>query len=482
MNTHDLICPECGGRFRPDTSGGLDTVMCPTCRRVRKITVYSLVSNCPYCGGELSIPVNRAPEERFCCPHCGKEFMPQTEILADPDSADAPAPRILEDGAIFEKYRIIRLLGRGGMAEVYLAEHLLLHRRCALKLMIERKNVVYQKRFLREARCVRDLSHPNIVRVFDAGCDDATGRLFIAMEYVEGTPLSEIADRKLPEADLLNVAGDMAKALEALEAIHVVHRDIKPSNIIRDKDGVFKLMDLGIAKTAHDENDDQYTLTVERTIFGTPSYASPEQCRDSHRVDTRSDIYSLGATLYHLASGRCPYHGATAMETILKVLETDPEPLTKLRRDLSRPMQELIAKMLWKDPARRPQNAEELEKLVAEVRAGRWNGRSARSGRFMKYMLAADLLLLALLLLTFVIWKTAKRGKDAPAAKTAAAVEDTRSAPGRVLAPARVRPAGDAELAERYLPQTVSRIGGEYDTLLFLGEDIRAIRRRERYN
>ena len=449
MNTHDLICPECGGRFRPDTSGGLDTVMCPTCRRVRKITVYSLVSNCPYCGGELSIPVNRAPEERFCCPHCGKEFMPQTEILADPDSADAPAPRILEDGAIFEKYRIIRLLGRGGMAEVYLAEHLLLHRRCALKLMIERKNVVYQKRFLREARCVRDLSHPNIVRVFDAGCDDATGRLFIAMEYVEGTPLSEIADRKLPEADLLNVAGDMAKALEALEAIHVVHRDIKPSNIIRDKDGVFKLMDLGIAKTAHDESDDQYTLTVERTIFGTPSYASPEQCRDSHRVDTRSDIYSLGATLYHLASGRCPYHGATAMETILKVLETDPEPLTKLRRDLSRPMQELIAKMLWKDPARRPQNAEELEKLVAEVRAGRWNGRSVRSGRVMKYMLAADLLLLALLLLTFVIWKAAKRGKDAPAVKTAAAVEDTRSAPGRVLAPARVRPAGDAELAEK---------------------------------
>ena len=409
MNTHDLICPECGGRFHLDAVDAvdLDAVMCPSCRRMRKITVYSLVSDCPYCGGELSIPVNRSPEDRFCCPHCGKEFLPQAGFPGAPDEADVPAQRILEDGAIFEKYRIIRLLGRGGMAEVYLAEHLLLRRRCALKLMIEKKNVVYQKRFLREARCVRDLSHPNIVRVFDAGCDAATGRLFIAMEYVDGTPLSDIAGTKLPEQDLLNVARDMAHALEALEAIHVVHRDIKPSNIIRDKNGVFKLMDLGIAKTAHDESEEQYTLTVERTIFGTPSYASPEQCRDSHRVDTRSDIYSLGATLYHLASGRCPYHGATAMETILKVLETEPEPLTKLRRDLSRPMQLLISKMLWKDPARRPQNAEELEKLIADVREGKWRGKSGRSG-FMKYMLAVDFLLLALLLLALSIWKIAK--------------------------------------------------------------------------
>ena len=376
MNTPDLVCPDCRSRFKlelADTADLIDDIKCPHCRRARGFSEYLIIVGCPACGGETAIPVSRSPEARFRCSKCGAEFAPETSEPKTEPAADA-APRMLRDGEIFEKYRIVRLLGRGGMAEVYLAEHLLLQRRCALKLMLEKKNAIFQKRFLREARCVRDLDHPNIVKIYDAGCDSATGRLFIAMEYVDGTPLSELPAGSFSEADLLKVAGDMAGALAALEAAHIVHRDIKPSNIIRDVSGNFKLMDLGIAKTESGSAGEPLTLTLERTVFGTPDYASPEQCRDAHRADSRSDIYSLGASLYHLASGHPPYHGATPVETILRVIQSPLEPLAKMRPDLSAPMCELVGAMLQKQPELRPQNAAALSALVADVKRGRWRG------------------------------------------------------------------------------------------------------------
>lgn len=293
-----------------------------------------------------------------------------------PPGAESP-PRF-PAGTIFDKYRLVRRLGLGGMAEVYLAEHLLLNRRCALKILFEKPDPGWQKRFLREARCICDLSHPNIVKIHDAGCDPATGRLFIAMEFVDGTPLSELSG--ISEAELLAVATDMAHALAALEAAHIVHRDIKPANILRSAGGGYKLMDLGIAKTAPGGMEEHYTLTLERAVFGTPAYASPEQCRDAHSADTRSDIYSLGASLYHLASGRPPYRGPTPVETILRVLQSPLEPLGKLRPDLSAPLCELIHAMLRKSPAQRPQNAGELLRLIDGVRGGERRGGRRSSG------------------------------------------------------------------------------------------------------
>lgn len=381
MNTPNLVCPDCHGRFKlelVDAADLGDEIRCPHCRRAREFTEYLIIVECPDCGRETAIPVSRAPEARCRCSECGAVFTPGT-AGEGADSA-VSASRMLDDGAIFEKYRIVRLLGRGGMAEVYLAEHLLLQRRCALKLLLEKQKPFFQKRFLHEARCIRDLDHTNVVKVYDAGCDSATGLLFIAMEYVEGTPLSELTSARFSEEELLKIADDMASALAALEAAHIVHRDIKPSNIIRDASGNFKLMDLGIAKTEVGSGGEPQTLTLERTIFGTPDYASPEQCRDAHRADRRSDIYSLGASLYHLASGHPPYHGATPVETILRVIQSPLEPLEKMRPDLSSPMCELIRAMLQKQPELRPQNAAALAMSVADVRRGKWRGGNRRRG------------------------------------------------------------------------------------------------------
>ena len=278
-------------------------------------------------------------------------------------------PELLKPDDFFDKYRIVSFIGRGGMSEVYLAEHLLLKQFCALKIMTDptggRDPEIFQ-RFLREARCFYSLEHPGIVRVFDVGCDSKTGWLFIVMEYLEGQTLAEYCVEPLPAGELLRIVSDMADALEELEKKQIVHRDIKPSNIMRCKDGRYKLMDLGIAKAAGELFGD-HTLTLGNAVFGTPAYASPEQCHDPHRADIRSDIYSLGCTLYHLSCGKLPYDGKTPVETIINVISGKPVPLEKIRKNLPRPVVELIKCMMDKAPEKRPQNVAELKELIRKA-------------------------------------------------------------------------------------------------------------------
>jgi serine/threonine protein kinase len=175
------------------------------------------------------------------------------------------------------------------------------------------------------------------------------------MEYITGKTLADEAGSFTP-SELLNLARDMAKALVELHKNKIVHRDIKPSNIMRAANGSYLLMDLGIAKAENPDGND-FTLTVNQAIFGTPVYASAEQCQSPHTADHRSDIYSLGATLYHLASGKAPYNGKTPLETLVQVIQSDPQPLAKAAPHLPAPLVELIECMMNKSPELRPQDA-----------------------------------------------------------------------------------------------------------------------------
>ena len=382
-----LDCPSCGTRFSYEHEGMIfpEQISCPKCGVSRAYKEFSALIFCQECRAKLRVPLDILFDNDLSCPDCGSLLNANinAEYLEDTAASTLSSngidrrqlyKRMLQDGEVFDKYQIIRLLGKGGMAEVYLAEHLLLKQKCALKLMRSGMNSddpVYVKRFLREAKLSHQCNHPNIVRVYDVGSDFKTGYLFIAMEYVEGKTLYEmVKERKFTEEELRDVLQAMAQALAALKKLHVIHRDIKPSNIMRDTNGIYKLMDLGIAKSENNQQSGDVTLTMEQSSIGTPNYASPEQCRAAHRVDARSDIYSLGASLYHVASGELPFRGETAVETILSVLQDDPKPLKSLRPDLSGNLVELIEKMMKKMPEQRPATP---EKLLAELNKGNNN-------------------------------------------------------------------------------------------------------------
>ncbi|MBR2373087.1 MAG: serine/threonine protein kinase, partial [Lentisphaeria bacterium] len=380
-----LDCPVCEKRFHYEHEGTVfpELLTCPFCGNEGFYGDYSALLLCTNCRKKLKVPLDILYDEGLSCPQCGaaiqteepNEFGTEDGTTIAGVAGTASRRRMLQDGEFFDKFRIISFLGSGGMAEVYLAEHLLLKQQCALKLMrsgMDQDDPVFIKRFVREAKVTHQLNHPNIVRVFDAGSDFQTGCLFIAMEYVEGCTLHDMFQKELfSEDDMLAVLDSMASALEKLEEAKVVHRDIKPSNIMYTADGVYKLMDLGIAKSENNRQAGEVTLTVEQSTIGTPGYASPEQCSAAHSVDIRSDIYSLGVTIYHIASGVMPFDAETPVAVIVKMMQTEAEPLKNHRPDLSAGFLELVERMMKKDPAARPQNAAELRELIFRVVSGK---------------------------------------------------------------------------------------------------------------
>ncbi len=270
-------------------------------------------------------------------------------------------------GQMIGRYRIVRLLGKGGMGEVYLAEDTRLNRRAALKLLpIEStRDDTRVRRFIQEARAASALNHPNIIAVYEIG--EEAGTHFMAAELVEGQTLRELFRQPPPGfAIILEVAIQTAAALQAAHAAGIVHRDIKPENIMLRPDGLVKVLDFGIAKlvTGRKTNGARATgrmqeLTGPGVILGTLPYLSPERVR-MLPADARSDIFSLGVVLYEMIAGRAPFEGKEMNEMINAVLATEPPPVAALRPETPLELQHIVSKCLRKDPAHRYQTSEEL--------------------------------------------------------------------------------------------------------------------------
>ena len=296
--------------------------------------------------------------------------------MTDASSHDSSQEPFLHPGDMVEKYRIESLIGYGGMGEVYLATHVLLNRQCALKILppeIARRNPNHGKRFLREAKLATRFKHPNIIEVWDVGQDPATGVNYIAMEYVRGQTIAEwLVGGPLDEKNVLIIATRVAEVLEVAQRLNIVHRDIKPSNIMITEEGDVKVADLGIAKSEPDSAAGESSVTLLDTVLGTPFYASPEQCRAAHQVTIQSDIYSLGATMYHMLTGVKPYVGENSFEVMAKVLEQDPAPVQKVNPKVSPGTSRLVARMMAKQPENRPANPSELLKQLDALRNSFW--------------------------------------------------------------------------------------------------------------
>jgi len=274
------------------------------------------------------------------------------------------------EGIRLGNYRIRDQIGRGGMGTVYRAEHTTLGTQVAIKILSPRfaTDPGFIARFEREAQAAAALSHPNIVGVFDAGDDD--GLRYIVMEYVDGQTLADVlaAQGKFDLPRALLILRDIAAALVHAHARHIIHRDITPGNIMITPDGQVKLADMGLAKLVGSQLPTGATETG--ATVGTPYYMSPEQVADSKSVDTRTDLYSLGATFYHLITGRRPFDGGSAYEIMRRVETEEPVPLHRLEPGLPRDVCRLVERLMAKGRQDRYPSAEELLEDIERLEAG----------------------------------------------------------------------------------------------------------------
>jgi len=294
-----------------------------------------------------------------------KGFLTQAQI----DDLLAPPAEGPKSTEIIEGYEIIQKLGEGGMGAVYLARQVASGRSVALKILPRRlsKNRTFLHRFIREAQLVGKLEHPNVVRGIDVG--ESRGYYYLAMEYVEGrTARDLIYEReKLPEAEALGLALQVARALEAAHALGIVHRDVKPENVLVGADGAAKLSDLGLAR----ETGEDSGLTGSGMAVGTAHYISPEQASGQRDLDIRCDIYSLGASLYHMLAGRTLYAGDTAAVVMAKHLTVEPLPIREVNPAVSENCALLLAKMLAREREERYATPTELIRDIELVLGGK---------------------------------------------------------------------------------------------------------------
>ena len=332
-----------------------------------------------------------AEEPRFIetLPRRGYRFILPVEQVASTEPADpsAPEPETGEvAGQTISHYRIVRKLGQGAMGVVYQAEDTKLGRTVAIKFLPEELSDDPQalERFQREARAASALNHPNICTVHEVG--EHEGVPFIVMEYVAGKTLDQLIGRKgLLVNQALRFSVQIADALEKAHAAGIVHRDLKPSNIMVTTDGIVKVLDFGLAKLIEPTGGDPgetRTLreagpaTEEGTIVGTVAYMSPEQA-EGKQVDGRSDIFSFGAVLYEMVTGKRAFHGDSKLSTLSAILREEPGALPP---EVPRDLEKIIDRCLRKDPNRRYQHADDLKLALLELKEESDSGKLAGPG------------------------------------------------------------------------------------------------------
>jgi eukaryotic-like serine/threonine-protein kinase len=312
---------------------------------------------------------------------------PAVDGLQDFSDPTSPIRPGLEPGRVVSHYRIDRRIGSGGMGVVYKAEDTRLHRSVALKFLPE--EVAHDRqalgRFQREARAASALNHANICTVYDIGEDQ--GLAFIAMEYVEGATLKQrLTEGPLPLGTLLTLSIEISDALEAAHGKGIVHRDIKPANTLITPRNHAKVLDFGLAKISSPhlavDDDTRENATLPGTTMGTVAYMSPEQA-SGQEIDSRTDLFSFGAVLYEMATGRQAFGGQTTAMIFDAILHGSPQQASLLRPDLPRRLDEIIAKALQRDRELRYQRAAEihrdLETLKGDIDSGRTETPTATS-------------------------------------------------------------------------------------------------------
>lgn len=341
-------------------------------------------------------------------------------------------------GTTLSHYRILELLGRGGMGEVYAAEDLKLRRRVALKVLPAEMahNVERRRRFEREAQAVAALNHPGIVTIYSVEHENGTS--FLTMELVDGKTLDQaVPPGGLAPAEFLRIAVPLAEALHAAHESGILHRDLKPTNVMVTKDGRIKVLDFGLAKLAQPAattaiNAQGPLTTSSGQIVGTLCYMAPEQA-EGRPLDRRADIFGLGVLLYELAAGIRPFGGASNVAVLTSLLRDTPRPITEMRRDFPPALAPIVQRCLEKDPADRYQTAAELR---ADLEALRGRIAAPRGLRVPVPGWAAAVAALILMLTGTVAWWSLRlpAGDAAPASLAATPTETQVLITGRQVA------------------------------------------------
>lgn len=274
-------------------------------------------------------------------------------------------------GFILGRYKLLALLGKGEMSAVYLAEHLMMRRRCAIKVLPANKvkDTSYLGRFQREAQAVAALDCPNIVRAYDVDVevDNGIDIHYLVMEYFEGKDLEKLRT-ELGNFDVVTATDYVRQAAEGLAHAHkagMVHRDIKPENLLVDAHGVVKILDLGLARLDNGQNIESLTIKHNEKVLGTADYLAPEQAIDSHKVDCRADIYSLGCTFYFLLTGHPPFTDGTLVQRLLAHQTRVPPAIEKERPDVPADVIAVIEKAMAKKAEERFQTARDMADVIS---------------------------------------------------------------------------------------------------------------------
>jgi len=329
------------------------------------------VNQCAACRGRLARPTAARPGQA-----AAESFDSGGATTVPPSLAASAAPLDVPAALVnHPRYRVLKLLGQGGMGAVYKAEHRLMERVVALKVInpIFMGSPAVVERFVREVKAAARLSNPYIVTAYDA--EQAGDLHFLVMEYVEGVSLAQLIARKgpLPVQDACEYVRQGALGLQHAFTKGMVHRDIKPHNLMLTPRGRIKILDFGLARFlreaaaggAAQSDEAEHALTGAGSLMGTPDYMAPEQGTDPRQADIRADIYSLGCTLYALLAGKPPFPGGTAVQKIMAHLQRAHRPVSELRNDVPVELDQLLSRVLAKTPAGRPQTPSELATALA---------------------------------------------------------------------------------------------------------------------